>query len=115
MPFKHNMGKHYTNLKRSPSGDIPILSGFDLVYENGRISANNGPIWKIRNLAYSWQWWLPVEHDPYDARDVAREMTSRARECHERPTILEANNVVPLSKASPVTNVLLATSNMEDL
>ena len=49
-------------------------------YKIGRISANNGPIWKIQNLAYSGLRARPVEPSKSDARDVAREMTvTRAR------------------------------------
>ncbi len=48
-------------------------------YENGHISANNGPILKIQNLAYSGLWARPVAPSNIGARDIARAMTSHAR------------------------------------
>ena len=52
----------------------------DFFHKIGHISANNGPIWKIRNLAYSWDRPRPVWPLNIGARDVAREMTSRAHD-----------------------------------
>ena len=49
-------------------------------YKSGRISANYGPILKIQNLAYSGERPRPVGPTSIGARDVARDMTSRARE-----------------------------------
>ncbi len=48
-------------------------------YKNDRISLNNGPIFKIQNLAYSAEQARSVQFDNDGARDVAREMKSRAR------------------------------------
>ncbi len=48
----------------------------------GRISANNGPILKIRNLACSVLQCRPIRHQNDVARDVMRAGTSRVRGRH---------------------------------
>ena len=48
-------------------------------YKIGYISANNIPILKILNLAYSWLRARSGERDGDVARDVIRAMTSCAR------------------------------------
>ncbi len=60
----------------------PIISspiGKHGFYKIGHISANNGTIWKIQNLASSGQRPASAHFDNSVTPDAAREMTSRAR------------------------------------
>ncbi len=57
----------------------PDKASLTCFYKNGRISLNNGPVWKIRNLAYSWERPRPAQSDRGVARDATHAIASRAR------------------------------------
>ena len=60
-------------LPHGPPPKTPMMTWF---YKNGHISANNGPIWQIRNLASSGEQPTSADFD----NGVARDSVTRARD-----------------------------------
>ncbi len=69
-----------------------------LFHKNGRISTNYCPIIKIQNLAYSGKRPRPVKSPNIGARDVTREMTSRARRHWPRSGWLQLRDLTNSAK-----------------